>query len=163
MGKDVQKPGEVYKRLRLAIGQKNKVRGIEIQERKAEGKIFQYADDTTVIVEGKESVKHVMEIIKEYCKGSGSKFNENKTVSKTTSKQRFGKALILRDSFNFKEVDEMKILRILIGKNKKKVRDEMWEELLTRVERRLNFWKQRALNLKGKVLILNVLMVSKLW
>lgn len=31
------------------------------------------------------------------------------------------------------------------------------------IERRMNFWKLRTLNLKGKVLILNVLMSSKLW
>lgn len=69
----------------------------------------------------------------------------------------------MTDCFNFKEVDEIKNLGILMGKNDKKVRDEMWDHLVTEIERRLNFWKLRTLNLKGKVLILNVLMVSKLW
>lgn len=32
-----------------------------------------------------------------------------------------------------------------------------------RIERRLTFWKMRTLTLKGKVLVLNVLMISKLW
>lgn len=39
----------------------------------------------------------------------------------------------------------------------------MWEEILGGIERRLNFWKLTSLTLKGKVFILNVLMVSKLW
>lgn len=76
---------------------------------------------------------------------------------------RLGNALVLSDYFTFKEVDELKILGILVGKNKREVRDKMWEELISGIERRLNFWKLRTLNLKGKVLILNVLMVSKLW
>lgn len=144
--------------LGLAIRQKKEIIGIEIEENKAEGKVFQYADDTTIIVKGKESVKEVMNVVKEYCKGSGSKVNEDKTVY-----MRFGKAMVLMDCFHFKEVEEMRILGILMGKNERKVRDEMWEELVTQIERRLNFWKLRTLNLKGKVLILNVLMVSKLW
>lgn len=144
--------------LGLAVKEKESIKRIEIEEKKAEGKIFQYADDTTIIVKGKESVKEVMKIVNEYCKGSGSKVNEDKTVY-----MRLGRATVLMDCFNFKEVDEIKILGILMGKNDKKVRDEMWDHLVTEIERRLNFWKLRTLNLKGKVLILNVLMVSKLW
>ena len=144
--------------LGLAIKQKEGIIGIEIEENKAEGKVFQYADDTTIIVKGKESVKEVMKVVEEYCKGSGSKVNEDKTVY-----MRFGKAMVLKNYFNFKEVEEIRILGILMGKNERKVRDEMWEQLVTEIERRLNFWKLRTLNLKGKVLILNVLMVSKLW
>ncbi len=89
---------------------------------------------------------------------SGSKINEDKTVY-----MRFGKAMVLMECFNFKEVEEMRILGVLMGRNERKVRDEMWEQLITDIERRLTFWKLRNLNLKGKVLILNVLMVSKLW
>lgn len=144
--------------LGLAIREKEGIIGIEIEENKAEGKVFQYADDTTIIVKGKGSVKEVMNVVKEYCRGSGSKVNEDKTVY-----MRFGKAMVLTDCFNFKEVEEMRVLGVLMGKNEKKVRDEMWEQIVTDIERRLLFWKLRTLNLKGKVLILNVLMVSKLW
>lgn len=36
---------------------------------------------------------------------------------------RFGKAWVLMDCFNFKEIKEIRILRILIGENE-------WEELV---------------------------------
>ncbi len=39
----------------------------------------------------------------------------------------------------------------------------MWEEIVGGIERRSQIWKLRTLSLKGKVLILNVLMVSNLW
>ncbi len=38
-----------------------------------------------------------------------------------------------------------------------------WDEVVNKVEKRLNFWKQRALFLKGKVLVLNSLFLSKMW
>ncbi len=67
---------------------------------------------------------------------------------------RFRKAVVLMDCFNFKEVEQIKILGIVMGKNERKVRDEMCEELVTEIER--TKWKRRTINLKGKVLILNV-------
>ncbi len=63
---------------------------------------------------------------------SGSKINEDKTVY-----MRFGKAMVLMECFNFKEVEEMRILGVLMGRNERKVRDEMWEQLITDIERRL--------------------------
>lgn len=39
----------------------------------------------------------------------------------------------------------------------------MWDEVIGGMERRLEWWKQRRLNLIGKVLIVNTLMLSKLW
>lgn len=43
--------------LGLAIKQEKRIKGIEIEEIIVENKIFQYADDTTFIVRGEESVK----------------------------------------------------------------------------------------------------------
>lgn len=113
---------------------------------------------TTFIVRGEESVKKIMEIVQRFCKGSEGKVNEEKTIY-----MRFGETVNLTENFKFKEVKEMKILGILIGKDEEKVRENMWEEIVGSIERRMNFWKLRTLNLKGKVLILNVLMSSKLW
>lgn len=144
--------------LGLAIKQERGIKGIEIEQTGKESKIFQYADDTTIFAREEESVKQVMEIVRRFCKGSGGKINEEKTAY-----MRFGQTTDLEENFKFKEVKEMKILGILMGKDEDKVREIMWEEIVGSIERRLNFWKLRALNLKGKVLILNVLMTSKLW
>jgi len=144
--------------LGLAIKQEKTIKGIEVEEYIEDNKIFQYADDTTFIVRGEESVKKIMEIVQRFCKGSGGKVNEEKTVY-----IRFGEAGNLTENFKFKEVKEMKILGILIGKDEDKVRENMWEEIVENIERRTNLWKLRTLHLKGKVLILNVLMSSKLW
>lgn len=58
--------------------------------------------------------------LKRFCKGSGGKVNEEKTVY-----MRFGKTVNLTENFKFKEVQEMKILGILIGKDEEKVRENV--------------------------------------
>lgn len=41
-------------------------------------KIFQYADDTTLIIEEVESIKIVMELMQKFCKVTGIKINVEK-------------------------------------------------------------------------------------
>lgn len=70
----------------------------------------------------------------------------------------------LPDKIPFKEQKgNMKILGIRVGENENVIRNLVWEEVLKGMERRLNFWKLRGLFLKGKVLVLNSLFLSKMW
>lgn len=105
------------------------------------------------------SINEAMGKIQKYCKGSGAKIYIEKTVV-----MRIGKAEQLSGYFNFKEeVENMKILGIRIGKDEKKTRDIIWDEIVGGMERKLTFWKQRVLNLRGKILVVNALMLSKIW
>lgn len=105
-----------------------------------------------------DSIIKAIETVQTYCKGSGAKVNVEKTVF-----MRIGEAKILPTSFAFKEEEHIKILGIIFGKDEKNSRNMMWEEILGGMERRLTFWKQRNLNLKGKVLIANTSLLSKMW
>lgn len=142
--------------LGLTVKHEEGIKGIGIEG--GESKIFQYADDTTLLLKDLESVGKAMQIVQKYCRGSGAKVNEDKTVY-----MRFGGVALLTEQFTFKETKEIKILGVLMGRDETKAGETMWEEALGGIERRLTFWKLRTLTLKGKVLVLNVLMVSKLW
>ncbi len=144
--------------LGLLINKEKGIQGIKIEEEWEFKKTFQYADDTTIVVENMESVKKVMEKIQLYCDGSGAKINEEKTVY-----MKFGGVAALTGFFKFMEVQEMKILGAVVEKNGKVAVDNMWEGIVGGMERRLNFWRSRFLSLKGKVLIVNMLMLSKMW
>ncbi len=145
--------------LGLAIAEDENIKGVGFGGMEKEQKIYQYADDTTLILKDTESIKGAMGKIQKYCKGSGEKINIDKTVM-----MRIGTAKQLPDYLSFKEETEnLKILGIRIGKEEKKTRDIIWDEILGGMERRLTFWRQRCLNLRGKILIMNALMLSKIW
>ncbi len=145
--------------LGLVVGEDGNIKGIGFGGIEKEQKIYQYADDTTLILKDLDSVERAMNKIQKYCKGSGAKINIDKTVM-----MRIGTAKPLPDYFSFKEETEnMKILGIRFGKDEKKTRDLIWDEILGGMERRLTFWRQRMLKLRGKILIVNALMLSKMW
>lgn len=99
-----------------------------------------------------------MEKIKCYCDGSSAKINKGKTVY-----MKFGRTEVLTGVVKFIEVQEMKILGAILAKNEKEAVDDMWEETLGGLERRLIFWRNRFLSLKGKILTVNMLKLSNMW
>ncbi len=77
---------------------------------------------------------------------------------------RVGLTNDVSDKIQFKEEkNNMKILGIRVEENENEIRDAVWEEVLKGMQKRLNFWKLRNLFLKGKVLVINSLFLSKMW
>jgi hypothetical protein len=142
----------------LMIKRDKCIQGIRIKEGKEEKRIFQYADDTTLFLKDLESVKEVMRKVERYGKGTGARVNEEKTVY-----MRFGRVPNLGGIVHFEEVKETKILGVTLGKDEKGAREKMFEIMVGEMEKRLIFWRGRTLNLKGKILVVNALMLSKMW
>ncbi len=69
----------VSEALGLAIDQEKNIKGIWIKGTESEHKVFQYADDTTLIVKDIKSIDKAMEVLERYCKGTGAKINTEKT------------------------------------------------------------------------------------
>ncbi len=145
--------------LGLAIKADEEIKGIQIEENTEREPIYQYADDTTLLVEDVQSVMRAMSILKKYCKGSGAKVNVEKSVY-----MRIGKVEHLPQHIHLKKEEEhIKILGIWVGMDFNKADVFNWEGVLKGIESRLRFWKLRNLTLKGKVLVINALMLSKIW
>lgn len=119
-------------------------------------KIFQYADDINIMVKDERSIEKVITHLKTYELASGSKVNYNKSeimycgnVEKT--KNRWG----------FREAkEELKILGIYVGKNEEIARDKSWAEIVKKMNNRINLWRARGLRLRGKVTVINALVLS---
>lgn len=145
--------------LGLAINGEKEIKGILIEGNEIEQKSFQYADDTTLFLKDINSVGKAMGIIDKYCRGSGAKVNKEKTEY-----IKMGKVEVPQRNWHFKEQkSNIKILGITLGYDEIITREMNWDEVVNKMEKRLNFWKQRALFLKGKVLVLNSLFLSKMW
>ena len=119
-------------------------------------KVGQYADDTTSFVKDVASLYNLFREIQVYERGTGAKLNISKTEAMWlgTWKDRVDRALGL------KWVNKMKILGVVFGTVP--VERDNWEPRLSKLDSCLSLWKSRSLSFVGKVLILNVLALSKL-
>ena len=123
-----------------------------------ESKIQQYADDTTCMVKNMNSVKRIMGKMEIYGRAAGAKVNIDKTE------------IMYVGNINQKDCnipfrvsnDYMKILGINMGVKEKEARDETWNGVINKVKNTLNAWKPRRLKLKGKVLVVNALILSQI-
>jgi hypothetical protein len=140
-----------------AIRQDPKIVGIRIG--KKECKISQYADDTCIYVSDVDSLKKVFEILEEFSKCSGLKMNREKC-----------EALGIGATTNFKHkklrikwpTEAIKCLGLYISNDTKKIREDNFNKALTKCENILKMWNIQKLTLKGKVLIVNTLVIPQI-
>lgn len=57
------------------------------------------------------------------------------------------------------ETEDKQILGIQMGPNSKRANEITWRNTVGGIEKRLKFWENRNLTIKGKILVINVLMV----
>ena len=114
----------------------------------------QYADDTTAIVKNDRSLVSPFRAISLY--GTGAKLNVSKTEAMWLGAWKDHQDKLL----GVKWVQKIKILGVVFGTVD--VNRDNWEPRLSKLDKSLSLWKSRSLSLIGKVLILNILGLSKL-
>jgi len=133
------------------------IKGIKLKTK--EIKISQLADDTTLIMETYESIKHVRTLLTNYGIISGLKTNMDKT-------QAF---MIGKHMKRYKDTEAIKwsdypihTLGIYICKDETDNIKYNFAPKVKLIKTMLNIWKQRNLSLKGKITVLNSLAASQL-
>ena len=119
-------------------------------------KVGQYADDATSLVKNAASLHNLFREIKLYELGTGAKLNVSKTEAMWLGawKDRTDQSLGLT------WVRKLKILGVVFGTVP--VERDNWEPRLSKLDNSLSLWQSRSLSFVGRVLILNVLGLSKL-
>lgn len=116
--------------------------------------INQYADDTTVTVREMSSVKKVLEIIGKYGMASGAKINREKSeIMYIGEVQRADIGLRVEEKY-------MKVLGVYLGVDSTDARDVTWTGVINKIRTVCSAWKGRKLKLKGKIIVVNNLMLS---
>lgn len=119
--------------------------------------IQQFADDTTITVKSMTCVENVIDMINLYGRASGAKINLKKSeimfINMDEPQQ-------LELQFKIQR-RYMKILGVDIGKDYEEARDNTWTEIINRMQKCLTYWKFRDLKIKGKVIVVNSLIMSK--
>ena len=142
--------------LMIKIRNDPNVKGFKLPGRDTEQKITAFADDSNFTVKDDKSAGIIIDHFVYFEKASGSKLN------KTKSKGLFlGKWKTRSDHpFGISWVDKVKVFGIMYGN----VCDsEMWNPIYKKIVNVINLYKGRNLSLYGKALIVNVMVLSKLW
>ena len=139
------------------IRQNNRITGIKIGGQTF--KISQFADDTCLYIADEDSLQKVFDTLDLFTKCAGLKVNREKS-----------EAMWIGASSNYKHkpcnirwtTESIKTLGIYVNLNRTVTIEENYKERLKKIKNLLEIWNLRKLTLKGKIIILNTLVISQL-
>ena len=144
-----------------AIRQKKEIRGITLNGK--EIKLSQYADDTTLILDGsEESLLEALNLIESFGNISGLKLNNSKTEAMWTgSNAESDRKLCPEKNFKWPK-KKVKALGVWLSTDPDITIFFYYNDKLKKVKTILGCWKLRRLGLLGKITVLKSLVASQL-
>ena len=123
-------------------------------------KLTQYADDTTQLTPDHTSVQDMVNVFKTFEYASGCELHPEKTKGMALQTNHLPFSSIKID---WNEPEGIKILGIYFFQDLEYAQNFNWTKALKKVESKLQMYKYRNLSLKGKVMMLNSTILSKVW
>lgn len=148
--------------LQYAIRNNANIKGIEIPNSNNSSLIFQHADDTTLTLCGKRSIKESLSIFDTYGRASGSKINMLKSEIMCVGKGYLNVSEQEQLGLKYCE-DCIQVLGVYVGTNSQQCELLNWKDKVFKIKAITNMWRQRRLTLSGRVTVINSLLVSRLW
>ena len=143
------------------IRKNQNIKGIMVSQN--EVKISQYADDTSLILDGsRESLISALQVLENFSKVSGLKLNNKKTEALWigANKERDD---VLCPEINLKWIKyKGKALGVWFSTNPEEALEANYTDKLPKVSNCLSCWELRRLSLLGKVTVLKSLIASQL-
>ena len=140
-----------------AIRQNKRIRGIKIKD--VEFKITQYADDTMLYLQDQDSLHTVLLMLEKFTTCSGLKINRDKSEAiwiGASSNYR-------HKPFNLKWTKKsIKSLGVIISVDQDEMVKQNYTDKLLKVEHIIKVWSKRKMTLKGRILIVNSLIVPQM-
>ena len=141
--------------LALKIRKNAAIKGISVAGR--EIKISQLADDTTLFINGVDSIEPVVETLRQFRHLSGLKANIEKTKFYNIGTRDIDDTNM--HGFRFSK-DIIRLLGLTITKDEVVSEEQNFRPKLKAMETILKHWSRRKLSLKGKITVINALIVS---
>ena len=117
-------------------------------------KIFQYADDTLVIVHSYHALRSLFSLFERYELASGAKLNVTKSHGLLCGTWKYRKEL---------QLDWSSEAITLLGCQIANEESVDWDSLITKFESQITLWQQGQLSFPGRALVANVLGLSVFW
>ena len=132
------------------------IRGLHLPGSPSELRVSLYADDTTAVLMDTHSVRSVLDVFNRFCSASGSALNRSKCAALVV-----GRPMNTTDLPSWLQIkDTIKICGVYFGNDMVNINQAY---LLSKILASLRVHKARALTLRGKVTVLNLLVCAKLW
>lgn len=147
--------------LSLMLKQNDKLNGITIGG--TEYRLSQYADDTTVLLDGTEqSLAEALDVLNIFAIISGLKVNTSKTQAVWIGSKKFcGETFNHRFKIDWNQ-GHFTILGIKFSCNLEEMLDLNFKDKIKQIENELKLWSKRILTPFGRITILKTLIISKL-
>ena len=146
----------------IAVRLNDNIKGIQIGD-KSHVKITQFADDTTLILDGsKESIVNAVKVIEKFGLISGLKLNVDKSVFLKIGSLKDNEKDIVPDKNYQCTKDPVKFLGIMISINKNELFKLNFETQLIKLKTVLDIWSQRDLTPIGKITVVISLALSQM-
>ena len=142
------------------VNQDKLVKGIKLG--KEEVKIIQFADDTTIFLDGTEgSLQKALNIIETFGTYSGLRMNKDKSELIWLGRKKHTKEILCKNSTLSWGKTDFKLLGITFSTNLEEIPTKNYEPLLKKVSQVINLWKKRILTPIGKITVLKTIILSK--
>ena len=141
------------------INKDQNIMGITIPNQRNQLKISQYADDSNFFLQNEESVKNVLNYFQKLQAATGSTNNYKKTTVlpiNTNQTSNLPQQIKIKQRY-----ETIKILGIQFNENLQLANSQNWTKIIEKITHQINKLSQRILSLKGKVQIINTLILSK--
>ena len=146
------------------------VLGIEIRKNKnivgykhsrtEEHKSCQYADDLVVVITTLESLNELFRILKKFEYATNAKINKSKTECLWVGQWKNNQETPLGLKWTN---DKVYFTGIYVGNDRSDCNLQGFTEIIEKIKTKLSYWKGKFICLKGKITVLNVFVLSKLW
>jgi hypothetical protein len=144
--------------LAIKIRNSKQIKGITIEN--IEYKISQFADDTSLLLDGSESsLNTALDLLHTFALESGLKINYDKTKLIWIGSKKYSthsiktKYKLIWGSTNFK------VLGIIFDVNLEKMIDYNYSSKLTMLQNIINFWKRRNISPLGKITVVKSMLL----
>jgi hypothetical protein len=143
--------------LAMAIRRNPRIQGITINNHNF--KISQYADDTVLYLANQQSLKIALIILDLFSKCTGLRMNRDKSESVWIG----ASSNFLHKPYELKWTNSpVKTLGLYLTKDKDEMTKINFNDKLGKIETLTKLWNLRKLTLKGKILIINTLIIPQL-
>ena len=141
------------------INKDTNILGLAIPNQKEQLKLSQYADDSNFFLKNENSIKNVITYFQRLQKATGSTINYEKTtvlLINTMECTNLPKEIKIKQRYQ-----SVKILGIQYNENLQEAHRQNWSNIIQKITNQTNKLSQRILSLKGKVQIVNPIILSK--